>query len=87
MHFRNIFLITRLGAIVTLTTEVIGRTLRRYAVGPAPVGRQELEGVERVFWVGGMLALLGPLAVPLEPRLPLLPRAVLYSGLCGLGGR
>ena len=32
MHFRNIFLITRLGAIVTLTTEVIGRTLRRYAV-------------------------------------------------------
>ena len=32
MHFRNIFLITLLGAIVILTTEVIGRTLRRYAV-------------------------------------------------------
>ena len=32
MHFRNIFLITWLGAIVIPTTEVIGRTLRRYAV-------------------------------------------------------
>ena len=32
MHFRNIFLITWLGAIVIPTTEVIGRTLGRYAV-------------------------------------------------------
>ena len=32
MHFRNIFLITWLGVIVILTTEVIGCTLGRYAV-------------------------------------------------------
>ena len=43
------------------------------------MGRQELEGVERVVWVGGMLALLGPLVVPLEPRLPLLPRALVAA--------
>merc|ERR1711911_420469 len=49
------------------------------SLGPAPVGRQELEGVERVVWVGGMLALPGPLAVPLEPRLPLLPRALVAA--------
>ena len=43
------------------------------------MGRQELEGVERVVWAGGMLALPEPLAVPLEPRLPLLPRALVAA--------